>query len=124
MFDVNFQRIERGFRRRLVGVKERERDALGEKGIFFQLFSFFFWQGRKFYKCGKPQGQGCNFFLWADDESAPVGTHHQDRIPETRPRRGENFAAPSQPRAEFPPSNNFPGESSPSVPSMCVPPQP
>jgi hypothetical protein len=23
--------------------------------------------GRQFYKCGKPQGQGCNYFMWADD---------------------------------------------------------
>ncbi|OAD60713.1 DNA topoisomerase 3-alpha [Eufriesea mexicana] len=23
--------------------------------------------GRGFYKCAKPQGSGCNFFLWADD---------------------------------------------------------
>lgn len=22
--------------------------------------------GRQFYKCGKPQGQGCNYFMWAD----------------------------------------------------------
>ncbi|XP_021921836.1 DNA topoisomerase 3-alpha [Zootermopsis nevadensis] len=24
-------------------------------------------KGRPFYKCGKPQGQGCNYFMWADD---------------------------------------------------------
>jgi hypothetical protein len=22
--------------------------------------------GRQFYKCAKPQGQGCNYFMWAD----------------------------------------------------------
>ena len=22
--------------------------------------------GRQFYKCGKPQGQGCDYFMWAD----------------------------------------------------------
>ncbi|KAK7494417.1 hypothetical protein BaRGS_00014309 [Batillaria attramentaria] len=24
--------------------------------------------GRQFYKCRKPQGEGCNFFLWADEQ--------------------------------------------------------
>ncbi|CAG0898215.1 unnamed protein product, partial [Darwinula stevensoni] len=24
-------------------------------------------KGRQFYKCAKPQGSGCNFFLWADE---------------------------------------------------------
>ncbi|ESO84773.1 hypothetical protein LOTGIDRAFT_168441, partial [Lottia gigantea] len=26
-------------------------------------------QGRQFYKCSKPQGTGCNFFLWADENN-------------------------------------------------------
>ncbi|KAL8600868.1 hypothetical protein ACOMHN_045006 [Nucella lapillus] len=26
--------------------------------------------GRQFYKCRKPQGEGCNFFLWADEQSS------------------------------------------------------
>ncbi|XP_029173837.1 DNA topoisomerase 3-alpha-like [Nylanderia fulva] len=26
-------------------------------------------KGRLFYKCGKPQGSGCNFFLWASDSA-------------------------------------------------------
>ncbi|XP_023711894.1 DNA topoisomerase 3-alpha isoform X2 [Cryptotermes secundus] len=28
-------------------------------------------KGRQFYKCGKPQGQGCNYFMWVDDENNP-----------------------------------------------------
>jgi len=24
-------------------------------------------KGRQFYACAKPRGQGCNYFLWADE---------------------------------------------------------
>ena len=26
-----------------------------------------FLSGRQFYKCSKPMGSGCNFFLWAEE---------------------------------------------------------
>ncbi|ELT93762.1 hypothetical protein CAPTEDRAFT_193082 [Capitella teleta] len=29
-------------------------------------------QGRQFYACPKPRGQGCNFFQWGDDAAAPT----------------------------------------------------
>ena len=29
--------------------------------------------GRQFYSCSKPRGQGCNFYLWADDAPRPSG---------------------------------------------------
>ncbi|PSN32683.1 DNA topoisomerase 3-alpha [Blattella germanica] len=28
-------------------------------------------KGRPFYKCGKPQGEGCNYFMWGDNENSP-----------------------------------------------------
>lgn len=31
-------------------------------------------QGRQFYKCSKPQGTGCDFFLWAEEGAAPNTT--------------------------------------------------
>lgn len=31
--------------------------------------------GRQFYKCAKPQGTGCDFFLWADQLSPPSTTN-------------------------------------------------
>ena len=45
--------------------------------------------GRQFYKCSKPQGTGCDFFLWADAaaENAPP-------------------AQPAQRRNNPPPANN------------------
>ncbi|KAF4519848.1 hypothetical protein B566_EDAN017439 [Ephemera danica] len=32
--------------------------------------SFYFVSGRQFYVCNKPSGQGCGFFLWADEGAA------------------------------------------------------
>jgi hypothetical protein len=37
---------------------------------FFNIFAMHI-SGRQFYKCGKPQGQGCNYFMWVDDENNP-----------------------------------------------------
>jgi len=27
-------------------------------------------KGRQFYACAKPKGQGCNYFVWASENSA------------------------------------------------------
>ncbi|KAK6171091.1 hypothetical protein SNE40_019350 [Patella caerulea] len=32
-------------------------------------------QGRQFYKCSKPTGTGCNFFLWADENTTTVNSN-------------------------------------------------
>ncbi|KAL0102558.1 hypothetical protein PUN28_018092 [Cardiocondyla obscurior] len=39
-------------------------------------------KGRLFFKCPKPQGTGCNFFLWASDSAEPQNntTNEQSRI--------------------------------------------
>nr|CAD7453537.1 unnamed protein product [Timema tahoe] len=55
-------------------------------------------QGRKFYKCNKNQGQGCNFFMWADsveenrqDGGRPLAA--ANNVPRQPPaRQGGNIA--------------------------------
>jgi len=37
------------------------------------LWITFIIPGRLFYKCAKPQGTGCNFFLWASDSAESQG---------------------------------------------------
>ncbi|XP_012256009.2 DNA topoisomerase 3-alpha [Athalia rosae] len=52
-------------------------------------------QGRQFYKCAKPQGSGCEFFLWAEDESMQA-THHNDN--DQQPSRSNNSNNDNQTR--------------------------
>nr|CAD7396091.1 unnamed protein product [Timema poppensis] len=58
-------------------------------------------QGRKFYKCNKNQGQGCNFFMWADsvEENRQEGGRPlaaANNVPRQPPaRQGGNIAGGS-----------------------------
>ena len=45
-------------------------------------------KGRQFYKCAKPQGAGCDFFLWADDANS--ASTSQNRAANDGPRRQQS----------------------------------
>lgn len=56
--------------------------------------------GRQFYKCSKPQGTGCDFFLWADastSNSSAAGPHPTFNAPGDR---GMTFRQPIVPRQQ------------------------
>lgn len=55
--------------------------------------------GRQFYKCGKPQGTGCEFFVWADASTSSSSGPGSN--PNSRGGGGEtNFRQPNPPRRQ------------------------
>ncbi|XP_076459295.1 DNA topoisomerase 3-alpha-like [Babylonia areolata] len=48
--------------------------------------------GRQFYKCRKPQGEGCNFFLWADEQGS--GSSSSSASFSATPRNNPNPRVP------------------------------
>lgn len=75
--------------------------------------------GRLFYKCAKPQGSGCDFFLWASDsgESRASTTHeHSNRL--TSLSRNERSAEDSGHFSRATSDNNW-GSSTSSNDVMC-----
>ncbi|XP_041673326.1 DNA topoisomerase 3-alpha [Cheilinus undulatus] len=51
-------------------------------------------KGRMFHTCGKPRGQQCGFFLWADENIPPsggFGGFNEDRVKKGRKTIGDNF---------------------------------
>ncbi|KAJ9580304.1 hypothetical protein L9F63_004020 [Diploptera punctata] len=52
--------------------------------------------GRQFYKCSKPQGEGCNYFMWADNQgNTSTARQNGGDAGGGRPHTTDNFQQPS-----------------------------
>ncbi|RLU22556.1 hypothetical protein DMN91_004834 [Ooceraea biroi] len=76
-------------------------------------------KGRLFYKCAKPQGTGCDFFLWATDSVEPRGNTTSDDSSWTSSVNRNHGSAGSLPRGGGASNNDWGNASTSSVTCHC-----